>query len=146
MKDLTGYCGLYCGACSFKVAFDEQDRSHLANLPGRLSKYADAQLAFCPGCRADASLCEECGIRDCARARSVDHCGDCADFPCSRLRQFAEDGLVHHAEIIKSLEQLKELGEEQWLRVQKERWVCSCGAKRSWYLEKCPKCGSLRDN
>ncbi|MBN2379955.1 DUF3795 domain-containing protein [candidate division WOR-3 bacterium] len=146
MDDLTGYCGLYCGACSFKVAFDEQDHSHLENLPPRLSKYAEAPPRFCPGCRNPKSLCTECGIRDCARERSLDHCGICSEFPCSRILAFAGDGLPHHADVTKNLELLKEIGEEKWLNKQRERWTCSCGAKRSWYLKKCPKCGKKFDD
>jgi hypothetical protein len=143
MNDLTGYCGLFCGACSFKVAFDEQDRSHLAGLPGKLSEYAGAPLQFCPGCRSDDSLCDECGIRECARAHALEHCGLCAEFPCSRIKKFSEDGLPHHSEVIGNLELLKELGEGEWLRRQRERWTCECGVKGSWYLEACAKCGKV---
>ncbi len=33
--ELIAYCGLYCGACSFKVAFEEQNREHLMRMPAK---------------------------------------------------------------------------------------------------------------
>ena len=33
------YCGLYCGACSFKVAYDENARKHLQNMPSKYDEF-----------------------------------------------------------------------------------------------------------
>lgn len=141
MDSLLGYCGLFCGACSFKVAFETNDRRHLAGMPRKYSKYADAVLQFCPGCSKDED--EGCEIRNCARAHGFLYCGLCPDAPCSLLRRFSEDGIPHHSEVIANIERIKKVGVKEWLKEQKERWTCDCGAKRSWYLERCTKCGRV---
>ena len=143
MSENTGslaYCGLYCGACSFKVAFDEKDKSHIAQMPAKYDALKNAPLQFCPGCRLD-SQCGPCAIRDCAKARKVTHCGGCADFPCDKINKFNDDGMPHHGEAIANLKEIASLGEPAWLELQKKKWSCACGAKLSWYLKSCPKCG-----
>jgi len=139
--DLIGYCGLYCGACSFKLAFDEKDRAHLRGLPPRYAKLQDAVLESCPGCRKEESQCTSCGIRDCAQERGLAHCGLCAEFSCSRIVEFDGDGAPHHGESIANLKRLREVGGGLWLQEQRRCWTCPCGAKRSWYLKECPRCG-----
>ena len=55
-NDLTllAYCGLYCGACSFKVAFQEQNRGHLFAMPQKYAEYKDSELEDCAGWMTDA--------------------------------------------------------------------------------------------
>jgi hypothetical protein len=36
---LIAYCGLYCGACSFQVAYETEDRKHIDSMPSRYDKY-----------------------------------------------------------------------------------------------------------
>jgi hypothetical protein len=140
VDEMIAFCGLYCGACSFKVAFDESDRNHLRNMPDKYRECENAPLQFCPGCRLDSEG-HDCRIRECARSRGLVHCGACDQFPCALIQEFNDDGIPHHSEAIGNLQLLKEVGEEAWLRAEKERWTCTCGAKRSWYLKECPKCG-----
>ena len=130
------YCGLYCGACSFKVAFQEVERGHLAAMPARYDKYKGDPLEDCPGCRADSEN-TGCKIRTCAIARNVAHCGECADFPCKVLSEFASDGVPHHSEVITGLKAVREMGAHAWLAAQKERFTCPCGKRLSWYVRKC---------
>ncbi len=138
--DLLSYCGLYCGACSFKLAYDEQDRAHLRGMPGKYVVPEDVPLQSCPGCRKD-SAAGGCGIRTCAEARAVAHCGACPEFPCPRNLEFDQDGTPHHGESIANLREVRKIGEAPWLKLERERWTCACGARRSWYLKTCPKCG-----
>ena len=140
ISDLIGYCGLYCGACSFKVAHDENERGHLLCMPSHFDKYKDMPLQPCPGCKLDRHG-SDCKIRDCAKSRELSHCGLCTDFPCDIITAFNNDGLPHHAEVIENLTMLRDSGEEQWLRVQEQKWRCPCGAKLSWYVEECLSCG-----
>ncbi len=139
MDEMIAFCGLYCGACSFKVAYEENNRSHLRTMPEKYREYENAPLEFCPGCRLDTD--EGCKIRNCARSRGLAHCGLCSEFLCSELRGFNDDGIPHHSEVIKNLEHLNQVGEQAWLHEQKKRWSCTCGAKRSWYLKECHHCG-----
>ena len=138
---MIAYCGLYCVACSFKTACEEKDMRHILAMPGKYDKHKTAPLeAPCAGCKPDPDSCGDCGIRTCAEAKGVGHCGACADFPCERITAFANDGIPHHMETLANLRALRDLGEEKWLQQQKERWTCSCGARLSWYLAQCPKC------
>lgn len=139
--ELIAYCGLYCGACSFKLAHDTNEMGHLLCMPARYDPHKGAMPEFCPGCRLE-NQCGPCGIRDCARAKSLDHCGQCDAFPCQRLIDFNGDGASHHAESIANLESLNTLGPEAWLARQREAWTCPCGLRRSWYLPECRHGGS----
>jgi len=138
--DLIAFCGIYCGACSFKLAFDENDRRHLQGMPEKYREHADAPLQFCPGCRRDAHD-GDCAIRQCARQRGLIHCGQCAEFRCAWVRSFESDGVPHHVEAARNLARLKDVGIDVGGRELAQRMICSCGARRSWYLEKCTRCG-----
>jgi len=138
--DLVGYCGLYCGACSFKLAYDEKDRAHLYGMPAKYHAPEETPLQFCPGCRKD-SASGGCKTGECAEGRGLSHCGVCAELPCSRIAEFDGDGTPHHGELIGNLKRLREIGEALWLEEERRGWTCACGAKRSWYLNECPGCG-----
>jgi len=139
--NLLAYCGLYCDACSFKVAFDENDKNHVTQMPSKYDEYKNVPLQFCPGCRLD-NQCGHCAIRECAKSKNFSHCGCCADFPCEKLKKFNADGMPHHGETIANLKEIVAMGETAWLAFQKTKWACACGAKLSWYLVRCGKCGS----
>lgn len=143
-SNLLAYCGLYCGACSFKVAYEENRREHLQQMPARYDKLKDMVLEDCPGCRLE-NQCGNCAMRDCAREKELDHCAQCDEFPCDHVTQFNNDGAPHHGEVIENLKQLRELGEEQWLEAQKKKWTCECGSPYSWYLRACLRCGRARE-
>lgn len=139
------YCGLYCGACSFKVAFDEKNPQHLKYMPSKYDKYKNDELQFCPGCRLD-NQCGSCEIRDCAKGKALNNCSECIDFPCDMLRNFNYDGIAHHADCIPNLIMIKEKGINNFLDCQEKYWTCTCGAKTSWYLKNCIKCKKKLDN
>ncbi|UCC11805.1 MAG: DUF3795 domain-containing protein [candidate division WOR-3 bacterium] len=137
--ELLAYCGLYCGACSFKAAYDKNLREHIMTLPSQYDEYKDKPLQFCPGCRMDPGGAD-CEIRNCARDKSVDHCGVCDDFVCDKIADFCSDGVPHHSEILSNLYTVREIGEDAWLERQRSKWTCECGATISWYLRKCVQC------
>jgi hypothetical protein len=141
-KDLIAYCGLYCGSCSFKVAFDTNDKDHILKMPSQYDHLKNNPIEFCPGCRQD-NQCGDCDIRDCARNREIDYCSLCSDFPCDKLERFNADGKPHHAESISNLNLLKEVGESKWLETQNEKWSCGCGTRYSWYMKECEKCNCM---
>ena len=139
-RNLIAFCGLYCGACSFRVAAQDNDRRHLQDMPAKYDAYKDAPMDVCPGCRQE-SRDGRCAIRDCARERGLMHCGQCSDFPCPRIRSFNDDGVPHHAASVSNLARLTEVGEEAWLREQERYWTCACGTRISWYRKECGRCG-----
>ncbi|MFZ5965670.1 MAG: DUF3795 domain-containing protein [Bacillota bacterium] len=142
-NELIAYCGLYCGACSFKVAFEEDNREHIMSMPTVYDRFKNEPLEFCPGCRLE-NQCGDCAIRDCARDREIEYCSLCGDFPCEKLTNFNNDGKPHHAESIGNLNLLKNIGEEKWQALQKEKWTCSkCNIRYSWYYRECGKCSGM---
>ncbi len=134
---LVSYCGLYCGACSFKTAYETQDQKHIRNMPSYYDHLKDNELEDCPGCRLE-NKCGECQIRDCAVDKNIDYCSQCTDYPCQLINNFVNDGKPHHEEIIDNFKLLSNIGEDRWLKVMKNRWSCKkCGNKKSWYYENC---------
>jgi len=71
-KNLVAYCGLYCSACSFKVAYDENDKRHILEMPAHYDQYKDKPLQFCPGCKLDEQG-SKCEIRNCAKNKGLNH-------------------------------------------------------------------------
>jgi hypothetical protein len=138
-KNLVAYCGIYCGACSYKVAYDEKKIEHIMNMPTKYDKYKSLPLEFCPGCKED-NECGTCAIRECARTKELEHCGLCSEYPCNKITEFTNDGIPHHAETKENLRSLMEIGVEKWLQEQKNAFTCPCGEKFSLYLKECEKC------
>ena len=136
-NQLIAYCGLYCGACSFKVAFETQDREHINKMPSYYDDCKNDDLFDCPGCRLE-SCSNECDIRNCAISNGIDWCSQCSKYPCNLIYDFSCDGKPHHEEIIKNFELLSKSGEKEWLKEMKAFWECkNCGKKKSWYYKKC---------
>jgi len=62
-------CGLLCGECQYR-----------AQIP-------------CPGCtRMEKPFWgDSCPVKACCEGKQHAHCGECSEFPCGLLRQFAFD-------------------------------------------------------
>ena len=62
-------CGILCGSCQFKESMG------------------------CNGCTAiDKPFWgDQCPVKSCCEGRAHAHCGQCPDFPCEQLHQFAHD-------------------------------------------------------
>ena len=137
-KELIAYCGLYCGACSFKLAYDENDKEHINHMPVKYEKFRNIPLEFCPGCKLE-NKCGDCAIRNCAVSKNLNNCSQCNEFPCEKIKIFNNDGIPHHGEAIENLKLFKKIGEEKWLDFMSKKWTCNCGSKISWYYRSC-KC------
>ena len=139
-KALIAYCGLYCGGCSFKAASETGDMGHILAMPAKYDKYKKEPpgALACPGCRLE-NQCGACKIRDCAAGKKLLHCGECDIFPCKLLLDFNNDGQPHHALAVENLKALKSKGAECWLAEQKKMFTCACGARLSWYTDRCLK-------
>jgi len=134
------YCGLYCGACDTMLANENGTVTSLAR-----SWKREPEDLICYGCKSSrvAKWCEKCGIRVCAIEKHVENCGDCTDFPCPRLQQFATDRSPHHHAVIENSKEAKRTGIQGWLEQQRVRWTCpQCGTRFSWYKRKCATCGA----
>lgn len=134
--NLLAYCGLYCGACSFKVAAAEREQKHLAPMPEKYNHLKVMPLDECRGCRAD-DACGDCDIKDCARVKGVAHCGECGEFPCDLVTRFSSDGIPHHAEVIGNIRRILQIGPRRWLEEADAAHACRCGKRLSWYVKDC---------
>ena len=90
------YCGIYCPECSFRVAYETQNREHLFSMPEKYDSFKDTALedCKCSGCK-QKNICGDCDIKDCANSKNLEHCGECQDFPCKIILDFANDGMSH---------------------------------------------------
>ena len=85
MKTMIAYCGLDCEKCDAYIATvndDQNLRKKTAMLWSELNGVEiTPEMIHCEGCRADGvktPYCESlCPIRQCARAKHYETCGDC---------------------------------------------------------------------
>ncbi|MRR18545.1 MAG: DUF3795 domain-containing protein, partial [Deltaproteobacteria bacterium] len=137
------YCGIYCGACSIVTHAETGCTDAFAAC---LKSVPKEELA-CGGCKSDNIYagCGTCSLRQCARGKGVEHCIDCADYPCrsySKWQSSANFIVPHSREAAASLELIKREGITSWLGAQKKRWSCpDCGLPFSWYAPECCNCG-----
>ncbi len=153
-ENLVAPCGLYCGACPMFLASQEKDDQKLKAVLQQFSS-GKTQLSLddlrCDGCIANgrvASFCRRCQIRDCASKKTKSsRCSECSDFACSRITSFNNDGMLHHAEVLENLRQLRGMGIKEWARHELERWSCpQCKSPIAWYDAECPKCKAKRSD
>ena len=151
-KHLVAVCGLYCGACPMYLAThsnDEQKQKALieqfSSGPMKLS-WEDIQCDGCLGNGRLATFCRDEAIRLCPTSKSsVARCSDCPDFPCPRITDFNNDGMLHHAEVLKNLRHIRKIGIKDWAKREKEHWGCpQCHAPIAWYDKECSSCGTER--
>lgn len=121
-------CGIFCGACPsfnnscFGCASDDKQQK-------RKSKWS-------------------CKIRTCAySAHNIDFCFECEEFPCKELgrklyKSHPDDPRFQYRhEVIQNLEKLSNLGVENYLKYQNEKWQCpSCKGKIHWFDYRCSQC------
>jgi hypothetical protein len=139
---LDTYCGIYCGACSIRRHGETGRGDPFVACCGDIPA---AELA-CGGCKSGSVYagCRVCTFRDCAAARGVAHCVECADYPCREYRRWGSLSrlLPHVGEAPGNLEAVRRDGVEGWLAAERLRWSCpECGAPFSWYAATCSACG-----
>jgi len=149
---LVAPCGLYCGACPMYLASQEKDDQKLKDM---MRQFGSGKMQFkqedllCDGCIGGgrvAVFCRKCAMRTCADEKAdVTRCSDCAEFPCSKITNFNNDGMLHHSEVLANLRQIRQRGIKEWTRFEEDRWSCpKCRNKISWYDKACSKCGASR--
>jgi hypothetical protein len=151
-EGLVAVCGLYCGACPMYLAThsdDEQKRKQLLQRFSSGSRKLTWEDIQCDGCLGNgrlASFCRKEAIRLCPADKSnVTRCSDCPDFPCSRIANFNNDGMLHHAEVLDNLRGIRIMGIKDWAKHEEERWRClQCKAPIAWYDTQCSRCGAKR--
>lgn len=96
-ENLAGYCGDFCGKCP---------------------QYPQS----CAGCIP--SLHPECTFIQCCTAKSVNHCGECGDFPCEPLLHFVPDDRPecppgYH---IENCKKRNSMGTDSWIESEIRKW------------------------
>lgn len=157
---LAAVCGTYCGACPAYIAkhsSEEQIRMRMQkrSLSGPVKALkgipdpAWMDGILCDGCLSDGEIaahCQSCAMKKCAaNKQNVTRCSDCQELPCTRITNFIDTGLLHRAEYLPNLEKIREIGVQEWVKYEEERWLCpSCGLPMSWYDAECGRCGEPR--
>ena len=158
-EDLAAACGTYCGACPAYIAKHGKDEQIKMRLHKRFSSGPKALNGIppsnwmdgllCDGCFSGGMLaahCQNCVIRKCAAKKQDDsRCSDCEELPCYRITNMINTGLLHRAEYLPNLEKIREMGVQEWVKSEEERWRCpQCGLPMSWYDAECSGCGEPR--
>ena len=93
MEPLLSNCGMRCDLC---LAFESNVTAHPENrqiLSDGWHQYfgfrIPAERIECGGCRvtSGATLDTDCMVRPCATSRQLDHCAQCDDYICDKLRE-----------------------------------------------------------
>jgi hypothetical protein len=153
-EKLVAPCGLYCGACPMYLASQEKDEQKVQvllqqfSIRGSKTVPTNFQCDGCIGGGRVASFCRRCAMRECAEnTKKVTRCADCPEFPCSKITNFKNDGMLHHAEVLDNCRKLKEVGIKEWAKREEERWSCpKCHAKIAWYDKTCSNCDAKRSD
>ena len=118
-KHKLAACGIDCNECGqYKVTMFG-DRNAAEDLVPWFramgwiggDEGADAVIKrapLCKGCWSDFVFCgndNHC-FNACCKDKKVNNCGECAEFPCQKCKDFSSDGLEHHK---KAMEYLAEI-------------------------------------
>ena len=151
---LAAACGTYCGACPAYIKKHGEDKKRLSSGPMKARKgippsnWMDGLL--CDGCLSGGKLaghCQRCNIRLCALNKQNDsRCTDCEELPCYRINNLINMGrYLHRKEYLPNLEKIREMGVQEWVKYEEERWRCpECHLPMRWYDAKCTGCGGPR--
>jgi hypothetical protein len=160
-EHLAAACGTFCGACPAYIirhSEEEQIQKRLQKKsdsvpPGTLKGIPPAGWMdglLCDGCLSGGMLaahCRNCAIRKCAENRRNDNrCSNCDELPCYRITNLINmGGYLHRKEYIPNLKKIREMGVQEWVKYEEERWRCPrCGLPMSWYDAECTGCGEPR--
>ena len=158
---LAAACGTYCGACPAYIAkhgdkeqIKMRQQKRLSSGPIKVQKgippanWMDGLL--CDGCLSGGSLaahCRMCNIRlHALKTQNNSRCSECEELPCNRIKGLINMGnYLHRDEYLPNLKKMREMGIEEWIKYEEERWLCpKCGKPVSWYDAECVECGAPR--
>ena len=134
---LLGYCGLYCGACP---SYQKTNAVEPVNYK------KDNFYEPCEGCTSEIMTiwCSDCEIKKSNKKKNIRVCYDCNEFPCEIMNNFMNDNRYpYHKEVEDKMKLLKEVGFDQWLKLQENYYKCKkCDTTFNFFQNKCDKCGN----
>ncbi len=115
-KELIAPCGLDCFNCQI----------HENNLTSEFAKAMSEKTGVpveaisCKGCRQQDGkhfhIPQGCATLDCAKAKDVDLCCNCGDFPCAMLAPLADGAATYpHNFKLYNLCRIKKIGVDKWI-------------------------------
>ena len=114
---MTSPCGRDCFNCPVYIAENNE------RLKKRIARNFNIPIdqASCKGCRNEKGIIgfvnmkDTCAIFRCTRAKKIDFCCECEDFPCDHLHPLADraDQFPHNTKVF-NLCLIKKMGLEQW--------------------------------
>lgn len=116
-KALTSPCGLDCFNCEIQEDNLTSDFAELIHEKWGIPKDAIP----CKGCRQQDGKhyhlpSEGCATLDCVKAKGVELCCDCKDFPCAFLAPTADNAARYpHNMKVYNLCRIKSVGLERWI-------------------------------
>jgi hypothetical protein len=121
-KALTAPCGLACFLCEL---YEGNLTDELAELIHTKRGVPKEQIA-CKGCRQQDGkhfhLPQGCATLDCVKARGVELCSDCRDFPCALLAPTADQAAQYpHNMKVYNLCRIKKTGIDHWIEKEAEQ-------------------------
>lgn len=114
-EQMIAVCGLDCGSCEIRLLPTDEGAATIAvdwyRRQGWLNEdegceEAIARKMYCCGCHGDRSIhwSADCSILHCcADDKGLQHCSECAEFPCERLIEWSQQNDAY-AEALKRLE------------------------------------------
>jgi hypothetical protein len=117
-KALTAPCGLDCFNCSIYEDNLTKELAELIHLP--------REKVACKGCRQQDGnhfhLPQGCATLDCVKAKGVELCSDCKEFPCALLAPIAaQAGQYPHNMKLYNLCRIKKIGLDSWIEKEAEQ-------------------------
>jgi len=116
---LTAPCGLDCWNCAVYQAADNPE------LKARIAKNLGVpeEKVKCRGCRDEEGtigllgMTEPCKVFRCIKAKGLEICSECDDFPCDNLQPYADQAATRpHNTKVFNLALIKKMGLEEWAR------------------------------
>jgi hypothetical protein len=121
------YCGLNCASCDIYLASHGDDELQKKILQW-FQENIDSNIndISCEKCRGPTNKCwtEDCKLRSCAIKMNVKYCYECPEFVCSKLYEFANNGLEHHKRTVENMKKIRKIGLKKWKSLQKEPQFC----------------------
>lgn len=91
--------------------------------------------------------CRKCTIKDCVRARGLDYCFQCPEYPCKRLKYMEKSYQTRYqASLMDNSAAVKARGLEAFMAEQREKYTCpACGGVISLHDRACSQCQRRMD-